>query len=279
MNERVTLLDGTSIPAVGLGTLRMGSQETQQTISVALEAGYRLIDTAACYGNERAIGAAVRASALPREDLYITTKVWNTDHGYQQALDAFEASRERLGVERVDLYLIHWPVAPIERVLETWSALIELRERGDVGSIGVSNFMPKHLQALVAEFDVLPVLNQVECHPLFSQGELEEYQRDLGIRTQAWAPLGKGAVLEHPTIAALSQTYGVTSAQVVLRWHQQRGRLVIPKSTNPGRIAANIDLDLTLSDADLAAIDAMNEDKRLGSHPDAPPTNPLPEQQ
>ncbi|WP_223408231.1 aldo/keto reductase [Occultella gossypii] len=278
MSERTELLDGTSIPKVGLGSLRLGPDETDATVKAALRSGYRLIDTASVYGNEAAIGRAVRESGIDRDEVFLTTKVWNGDHGYQPTIDAFEASRARLGVDRVDLYLIHWPVAPVERMLESWSALIELRKRGDVRAIGVSNFMVKHLRAVVENFDEVPVVNQIECHPLFQQPELEAYQREHGIVTQAWAPLGKGRVLEHPTVAALSAKHGVGAAQVVLNWHLARGRIVIPKSTNAERIAQNIDLDFEMPEADLAAVDAMNEDLRLGSHPDAPPTNALPEQ-
>ena len=278
MTEQIALSDGSTMPSVGLGTLRVGAAETDTAVRAALQAGYRLIDTAAVYGNEAAIGAAVRSSGLPRERVFVTSKVWNGDHGYQPTLDAFEASRSRLGLEHVDLYLIHWPVAPIERMLASWSALIELRERGDVGAIGVSNFMVKHLQALADNFSELPVINQVECHPLFCQPELEAFQARHGIVTQAWAPLGKGQALEHPVVTDLAAQHRVTPAQVVLRWHLQRGRAVIPKSTNPERIAQNIALDLTLSDQELAAIDGMNQHQRLGSHPDSPPTNGLPAQ-
>lgn len=278
MTDTITLADGTAIPTIGLGTLRMGTAETDATVRTALETGYRLIDTAACYGNERAIGATISSSGLDREDIFLTTKVWNTDHGYQPTLDAFEASRSRLGLDYVDLYLIHWPVAPIERMMESWAALIELRKRGDVRAIGVSNFMVKHLQALVENFDELPVLNQIECHPLFLQPELEEFQHQHGIITQAWAPLGKGQVLESPVVTEIAARHGATPAQVVLRWHLQRGRIAIPKSTNSGRIAENFTPAPELSEPELAAIDAMNADHRLGSHPDSPPTNGLPEQ-
>lgn len=278
MTERITLLDGTTMPSVGLGTLRMDAGQTDATVRAALRAGYRLIDTAAVYGNEAAIGATIRDSGVAREEVFVTTKVWNGDHGYQPTLDAFEASRQRLGLEHVDLYLIHWPVAPVERMMESWSALIELRQRGAVGAIGVSNFMVKHLQLLVEHFDELPVINQIECHPLFRQPELELFQEQHGIVTQAWAPLGKGQVLEHPVVTEIARRHDATPAQVVLRWHLQRGRTVIPKSTSPHRIAQNIALGLRLEEQELAAIDGMNAHRRLGSHPDSPPTNGLPQQ-
>ncbi|WP_147919144.1 aldo/keto reductase [Ruania zhangjianzhongii] len=278
VGETIALRDGTTMPAVGLGSLRMSPQQTDTTISSALRAGYRLIDTASVYGNEAAIGTAIRDSGIPREDLFLTTKVWNTDHGYTETLRAFEASRARLGVDYVDLYLIHWPVTPIDRMLRSWEALIELQQRGDVKSIGVSNFMVKHLQALIARFDELPVVNQVEYHPLFQQDELTGFQKESDIVIQAWAPLGKGGVLESPMVASLGEKYGVAPAQVVLKWHLMRGRAVIPKSTNANRLAMNIDLDFSMSEPDLAVVDAMNEDTRLGSHPDAPPTNGLPDQ-
>lgn len=278
VSETIALRDGTAMPAVGLGSLRMSPQETDTTISSALSAGYRLIDTAAVYGNEAAIGTAVRASGLPREELFLTTKVWNNDHGYEETLRAFAASRARLGVDYVDLYLIHWPVTPIDRMLRSWEALLELQQRGDVRSIGVSNFMVKHLRALSERFSELPVINQVEYHPLFQQDDLADFQKELGILIQAWAPLGKGGVLESQTVTTLGEKYGVAPAQVVLKWHLMRGRAVIPKSTNSTRLAMNIDLDFSMSEPDLAVIDAMNEDTRLGSHPDAPPTNGLPDQ-
>lgn len=278
VGETITMRDGTTMPAVGLGSLRMSPQQTDTTISAALGAGYRLIDTASVYGNEAAIGKAVRDSGLSREDLFLTTKVWNTDHGYTETLRAFDASRTRLGVDYVDLYLIHWPVTPIDRMLRSWEALIDLQQRGAVKSIGVSNFMVKHLQALTERFDTLPVLNQVEYHPLFQQDELADFQKESDILIQAWAPLGKGGVLESPTVTALGEKYGVAPAQVVLKWHLTRGRAVIPKSTDASRLAMNIDLDFSMSEPDLAVVDAMNEDNRLGSHPDAPPTNGLPDQ-
>lgn len=278
LDATIRLRDGNTMPAVGLGSLRMSPKETDATISAALRVGYRLIDTAAVYGNEAGIGAAIRASGVPREEIFLTTKVWNTDHGYAETLSAFEASRSRLGVDYLDLYLIHWPVAPSERMMHSWEALIELQKRGDVKSIGVSNFMIKHLQELTANFADLPVLNQVEYHPMFQQDELAAFQSELDIVIQGWAPLGKGGVLAAPTITALSEKYGLAPAQIVLKWHIARGRAVIPKSTNPGRLAMNIDLNFSMSEPDLAAIDRLNEDHRLGSHPDAPPTNPLPEQ-
>lgn len=278
IDGRVELNDGHSMPAVGLGSLRMSADETDATVRAALRAGYRLIDTAAVYGNEEAIGAAVRDSGVARDEIFLTTKVWNTDHGYAETLAAFEASRTRLGMDYVDLYLIHWPVAPVERMLESWAALIELRRRGDVRSIGVSNFMPKHLQALTENFAEVPALNQVEYHPLFQQNDLAAVQSDLGVLVQAWAPLGKGGVLEDPAVIALSEKYDVGAAQIVLKWHVLRGRAVIPKSTNAQRLAMNIDLSFAMSEADLATIDGMNRDQRLGSHPDAPPTNGLPDQ-
>jgi len=275
--ERTELADGNTIPTIGLGVLRVPDDEAQQSVRTALTAGYRSIDTAATYGNEGGVGRAIRDSEVPRDDVFLTTKVWNTDHGYDRTLAAFDKSVARLGVDYVDLYLIHWPMAHLGKIPETWCALVELKAQGRVRSIGVSNFLVKHLELLAAESDETPVVNQIELHPHMQQLELREYHRSKGIVTEAWSPLGQGQVLSDPTIVAIAHRLGRSAAQVILRWHIQLGNVAIPKSSNPARIADNHDVfGFALTDDDMSAITSLNADRRIGSHPDSPPKNPLP---
>jgi len=264
----LTLTDGVEIPQIGLGVFQVPEDTTQALVEDALEAGYRHIDTAAGYYNEEGVGAALTASGLPREDVFVTTKLRNGDQGYDKALRAFEDSRAALGVDVVDLYLIHWPVPSLDLYLETWRAFEKLYADGAVRAIGVSNFLPEHLDRLVAAADVLPAVNQVEVHPTLQQADVLASTLGHGIAVEAYSPLGRGADLEHPTVTAIAERLGATPAQVVLRWHLDAGRIVIPKSVTPERYRANLAAaDLELTDADRAAIDALEADNRLGAHP------------
>ena len=265
---RIDLHDGTSIPQLGFGVFKIPDAETEAAVTGALEVGYRSIDTAALYRNERAVGRAIANSGLSREELYVTTKVWNDDQGYDATLRAFEESRRKLDLDVVDLYLIHWPAPARDLYVETWRALIHLQEKGLVRSIGVSNFQPAHLKRLVAETGVVPVVNQVELHPFLQQHEVRAADAELGIVTEAWSPLAKGAV-DHPTLVRVAEQHGRTPAQVVLRWHLELGHVVIPKSVTPSRIRENIDVfDFALSEEDKAEIATLDAGRRTGPDPD-----------
>ena len=262
----ITLNNGVEIPQLGFGVFQVPDDETETAVSRALEAGYRSIDTAAIYGNERGVGRALRASGIPREELFITTKLWNSDQGAAAA--AFEASLERLDLEQLDLYLIHWPAPGKDRYAEAWTALEELYAGGRVRAIGVSNFLPEHLGRIVDLGGTVPAVNQVELHPALQQREIVDADDELGIATEAWSPLAQGAILTNPTITAIADRLGRTPAQVILRWHVEQGRVVIPKSVTPSRIAENFDLfGFALDTDDLAAIDALEAGDRTGPHP------------
>jgi diketogulonate reductase-like aldo/keto reductase len=266
----LTLNNGVSIPQVGLGVFQVPDDGTQANVEKALELGYRHVDTAAAYYNEAGVGAALRASGLPRDDLFVTTKLRNGDQGYEQALKAFEDSRRELGVDYVDLYLIHWPVPSKGLFVETWKAFEKLLADGAVKAIGVSNFLSEHLERLVAESDVVPAVNQVEVHPTFQQADVQAKCRELGIVVEAYSPLGRGADLEAPAVTATATEIGVTPAQVVLRWAIQQGIVVIPKSVSPERQATNIDLfSFELSDEQMARISALEAgvEGRTGADP------------
>jgi 2,5-diketo-D-gluconate reductase A len=244
----VGLNDGKSIPAVGLGVWQTPPQETEQAVSAALRAGYRHVDTAAIYGNEVETGRAVGRSGLARKDVFLVTKLWNADHGYDSTLAAFDASIARLGVDYLDLYLIHWPVPQRSTYVDTFRAFTSLRDQGRVGSIGVSNFAPEHLRILIDATGIVPAVNQIELHPRLPQHELRETHAQLGIATEAWSPLGQGSLLKHPLVVAVAHEHRKTAAQVLIRWHLQLGNIVIPKSVNPERIASNFDVfDFELS--------------------------------
>jgi 2,5-diketo-D-gluconate reductase A len=265
------------MPQLGLGVLRVPSKEVIAPIKSALSVGYRHLDTAAVYGNEEGVGTAIRESNVAREDIFLTTKVWNTDLGYSNALRAFDRSVERLGVDYVDLYLIHWPTTNAGKIVETWQALCELRDAGRARSIGVSNFTVEHLNQLARHSDTTPVVNQIELHPWFQQKQLREYHAEHGIRTEAWSPLGQGQVLEDPVIAEIARSRGRSPAQVILRWHLDLGHIVIPKSITPSRITQNLNVfDFSLDEAELARIAELDRGHRIGSHPDKPPTSRLP---
>ncbi|MCX5040500.1 aldo/keto reductase [Streptomyces coelicoflavus] len=257
------------MPQLGFGVWQVPDDEAQTAVALALEAGYRSIDTAAIYGNEEGTGRAVAASGLAREDLFVTTKLWNSDQGYDSTLRAFDTSLAKLGLEYLDLYLIHWPTPAKDLYVDTYKALEKLLADGRVRAVGVSNFLPEHLERLTAETSVIPAVNQIELHPHLQQHAARELHAEQGIATEAWSPLGSGkGILDIPAIVAIAQKHGRTPAQVVLRWHLQLGNVVIPKSVTPSRIKENIDVfGFALDTEDLAAISALNEDRRLGPDP------------
>ena len=265
----VTLNDGTSIPQLGLGTYRLADDDAYRVASQALEMGYRHIDTARLYHNESGIGRAIRESGIPRDDLYITTKLWNGDQ--PKARDALSGSLDRLGLEHVDLYLIHWPAPLRGTYVDAWKQLEVLRADGLTTSIGVSNFEPEHLDAIAAVSDVVPVINQVELHPLFQQKALRAEHAKRGIATESWGPLCHGAVdlvEEMPALVNLADRYEKTIAQVILRWHLQHGIIIFPKTSSKERLVENFALfDFEISDADMREIDGFDINKRLGTAP------------
>lgn len=264
----VTLHDDIAMPQIGLGVFQVPQEETAETVHHALEAGYRSIDTASLYGNERGVGHAVAASGIPREELFVTTKVWNTDQGYDQTLAAFEKSLTELQLGYVDLYLIHWPAPQRDLYLDTWRALLALQEAGSVRAVGVSNFLPEHLDRLIEEEGVVPAVNQIELHPRLQQPELRAYHADEGIVTEAWSPLAKGGLLDDPVIEQIATRTEHTPAQVILRWHLQLGTVVIPKSSNPARIRENLDiLSFELTDEEMDTMRSLDRGERIGAHP------------
>ncbi|WP_228430823.1 aldo/keto reductase [Baekduia soli] len=265
----VTLRDDEKIPQLGFGVWQVPQDETADVVTRALLAGYRHIDTASAYGNEAGVGQAIHAAGLQREDVYITTKCFNDDHGFDQAKRALRASLDQLGMEHVDLYLIHWPVPAHDKYVETWKALIELQAEGLARSIGVSNFQPAHLERIIAETGVTPAVNQIELHPYLQQVGLRREHDALGIVTEAWSPLAKGAVADDPAIAAIAEAHGKSPAQVTIRWHLQLGNVVIPKSVTQERIEENFDvLDFHLSADEMTAIGALDAGRRTGPDPD-----------
>ncbi|MGW5787002.1 aldo/keto reductase [Streptomyces sp. NPDC003757] len=264
-----TLNDGTTLPALGLGTWPMSDDEAERGVSEALRAGYRLIDTAANYRNETGVGRGIAAAGLPREEVVVTTKLPGRHHGYEETLASFEESRARLGLEYVDLYLIHWPLPRVDKYVDSWKAMVKLREEGLVRSVGVSNFTAEHIERLEKETGVLPSVNQIELHPLFPQDELRAYHERKGIRTESWSPLGRGSdLLDDPAVAAVAAAHGVTPAQAVLRWHTQLGAVPIPKSADPGRQRANLDVFGFELDAGQMRAVADRAHRRLGGDPD-----------
>jgi len=267
----LALNDGTTIPQLGFGVFKVDPDETERIVSDALEVGYRHIDTAAVYGNEIGVGRAIAASGIPRDELYITTKLWNSDQGTQSAFDAIDLSLEKLGLESVNLYLIHWPRPDLDKYIETWHALEQIQERGQATSIGVSNFHAPHLDRLLADSTVVPAVDQVELHPAFAQAPLREYLAGKGIATEAWGPLGQGKydLFGKTAVADAAAAHGVTPAQAVIRWHLQKGIIVFPKSNSRERIAQNFDVfGFELTDAEIAAIDGLDEGLRVGTNPD-----------
>jgi diketogulonate reductase-like aldo/keto reductase len=265
----IILNNGIEMPQLGFGVWQVPDDDAERAVTTALAAGYRSIDTAAIYGNEEGTGKALAASGVPREELFVTTKLWNADQGYDATLRAFDTSLAKLGLDHVDLYLIHWPLPSRDTYVDTYRALEQLYADKRVRAIGVSNFLPEHLERLIAETSVIPAVNQIELHPHLQQHAAREYHAEQGIATEAWSPLGQGkGLLEVPAIIAIAQKHGRTPAQVVLRWHVQLGTVVIPKSVTPSRIKENIEVfDFSLDDEDLAAISALNEDRRIGPDP------------
>jgi 2,5-diketo-D-gluconate reductase A len=268
----IALNDGNAIPSVGLGVYQTPPKATEQAVRAALEVGYRHIDTAAAYNNEREVGKAIAKSGIPREEIFVVTKLWNADQGYDNTMKAFAKSAKRLGRsgddDYLDLYLIHWPMPAMNEFVDTWRAFGALRDLGRIRSIGVSNFAPEHLTMLIDSSGIVPVVNQIELHPLLTQVELRELHQKLGIATEAWSPLGQGSLLDHPTIVGVAGAHGKTAAQVIIRWHLQIGNIVIPKSVHPERIASNFDVfDFELSQDDVASISALDNGTRLGPDP------------
>ena len=265
----VRLNDGTKIPQLGFGTFQIDPAETAEATARAFDLGYRHIDTAAAYRNEAEVGQAFRASGLDRDEVFITTKCFNDDHGYEQAKNAFKASLERLELEFVDLYLIHWPVPSQDLYVETWKAFIEMRDEGVIRSIGVSNFNPPHLRRIIDETGVTPSVNQVELHPSFQQAGLRREHAELGIATEAWSPLAQGDVLGDEVIGTIADTHERTPAQVVLRWHIQLGNIVFPKSVTSSRVEENLDIfGFHLSDEEMAEIEELDAGDRIGPDPE-----------
>lgn len=266
-----TSQDVVSIPQLGFGTYKIGPSEAERAVTRALEAGYRHIDTAQMYGNEAGVGRALAASSIPREQLWVTSKLDNPNHAREDALTSWEASMEALGLEVLDLFLVHWPLAhsPGIDLVDTWRTMIEILESGRVRAIGVSNFQAEHLRTIIEATGVSPAVNQIELHPYLTQRPLRERHAELGVITQSWSPLGRGRLLQDPVVASVAAGLGVTPAQVVIRWHLEHGLVVIPKTVDPHRMAVNADVwSFELDAAAMVALDALDRGLRTGSHPD-----------
>ncbi|MDO5701043.1 MAG: aldo/keto reductase [Bowdeniella nasicola] len=263
------LNDGTVMPRLGLGVWQVPDEDAETIVEHALTEGYRLIDTAKVYGNEAGVGRGIAASGVAREDIFLTTKLWNKDQGRDATLRAFDASLERLGTDYVDLYLIHWPCPKDDLYVETWKTLVEIRESGRAKAIGVSNFLADHVKRIIDESGVVPAVNQIEMHPRHSRPELRELHEHFGIATEAYSPLGSGkGLLEDPVVQAVASEAGVSPAQAVLAWHLAQDVITIPKTATPERLVENLAaVDVRLTDAQRAAIDALNSASRVGSDP------------
>lgn len=266
----ITLNNGVRMPQLGFGVWQIPDDEAQVAVRNALDAGYRSIDTAAIYGNEEGTGKGIAASGIARDELFITTKLGNGDQGYDSALRAFDTSLTKLGLEYVDLYLIHWPLPAVDKYVDSWKAFEKIYAEGRAKAIGLSNFHPAHIQRLLSETSIVPVIDQIELHPQLPQAELRAFNARHEVATEAWSPLGQGkGLLEDPKLAAIAQKHGKSPAQVVLRWHLDLGNVVIPKSVTPSRIKENIDVfDFQLDSEDLAAIDSLGTGVRLGFDPE-----------
>ena len=267
IQDSVTLSNGVEMPWFGIGVYKVeDGEEVKRAVHAALNAGYRSIDTAAFYHNEEGVGQAIRESGIPRDELFITTKVWNDDQGYEETLRAFETSRKKLGIDIIDLYLIHWPVGG--KYVDTWKAMEKLYHEGKVRAIGVSNFNIDHLEDLMRHTKVKPAINQVELHPRLIQRELHEFCKKHGIQIEAWSPLGRARIFGDPVLVQLAEKYGKTQAQIILRWELQNEIITIPKSVTPDRIRENAKVfDFELSEEDIRKIDGLNADERFGANP------------
>lgn len=265
----ITFHDGNSIPQVGLGVWQTPNDTAVTAVKAALSTGYRHVDTAAIYENEEGVGEGIHTSGVARSEIFLTTKLWNTDQGHDTTLKAFEASLKRLGTDYVDLYLIHWPAPKRDQYVDTWKAFIRLQKEGRARSIGVSNFYPEHLQRLIDETGVTPVINQIELHPDFPQKDARAYHEKHRIITQSWSPLGQGTLLENPVVAKVAAKHARTPAQVITRWHIDNGLVVIPKSVTPSRIAENFEVfDFKLDDEDMQIFASLEKDgRRIGPDP------------
>lgn len=265
-----TMLDGIEIPMLGFGTWPLADDAAFAAVGAALRTGYRLIDTAALYGNEAGVGRAIAESGVPRGEVFVTTKLRGAQHGYERTVTGLDESLARLGLDHVDLYLIHWPLPGVGLFVDSWQALVDLRAAGKVRSIGVSNFTPRHIEQLVERTGVLPAVNQIELHPDFAQPQLRAWHDARGIVTEAWSPLGANSdILSHPAIAAIAAAHGRTPAQIVLRWHVQIGAVPIPKSAHPERMRQNLAaFDFELSAEDMAALAGIDRGNRIGGDPD-----------
>jgi 2,5-diketo-D-gluconate reductase A len=264
----VALRDGVEIPQLGFGVFQVPPEETQEAVEAALATGYRHIDTAAAYRNERGVGEAIASAGLARDEVFITTKLWNSEQGFDSTLAAFDKSLKRLGTDHVDLYLIHWPMPTEDRYLDTWRAFEQIHAEGRARSIGVSNFRVEDLERLRAEAEELPTVNQIELHPSLQQAELRAWHAEHDVATESWSPLAQGALLDDDTIVTIAAHHEKTPAQAILRWHLQLGNVVIPKSVTPERIRENIEIfDFELSEDDMAAIARLDAGRRTGPDP------------
>ncbi|MCE4224357.1 aldo/keto reductase [Methylobacterium sp. C25] len=266
---RLALNDGASIPQLGFGVWQLPDAETPSVVGAALDRGYRSIDTASIYGNEAGVGRALQRSGLPRDEIFVTTKLWNDHQGYDSTLRAFDESLGRLGLDEVDLYLIHWPCPQRDLYVDTWRALAQLKQEGRARSIGVSNFQAEHLERIIADTGVVPAVNQIELHPHFQQRALRDVHARLGIVTESWSPLGQAKALNDPVLVEIARRHGRTPAQIVLRWHLDSGLVAIPKSATPSRIAENFSVfDIALTAEDQKAIATLDDvDGRIGPDP------------
>lgn len=268
INHKIQLHNGVEMPQFGLGVYKVEEGKvTVETVKTALSTGYRSIDTAAFYDNEEGVGQALKESGIPREEIFVTTKVWNDDQGYEQTLAAFKKSRKKLGLDYIDLYLVHWPIK--DKFVHTWKALEKLYQEGIVKAIGVSNFQIYHLENLFARANEKPVLNQIELHPLLTQEKVRAFCKVNDIAVEAWSPIARGNLINEPILLSIAEKYGKTSTQIILRWHLQNDVIVIPKSVTPSRIKENADIfNFELSKEDMEKINGLNENKRFGPNPD-----------
>ena len=265
----ITLNNGVTIPQLGFGVFQIEPENTREATLAALEVGYRHIDTAEMYGNEKQVGEAVRESGVDRDDVFVTSKLNNGFHAYDDALNAFDQSLKDLGLDYLDLFLVHWPLPNVGDFVETWRAMEEMYRSGRVKAIGVSNFQRHHLQRLFDETETVPAVNQIEVHPYLVQDDLRAFGAQHGIPTEAWSPIAQGKVLDDPTLVSIGEAHGKTSAQVTLRWHLQRGDIVFPKSVTRSRVEENFDVfDFELTDDEVAQITALDRDERIGPDPD-----------